>query len=169
MQIYACEKQLRQMKIFALQCRLDLHFISTLKFQEVFRYFKTLIIKFHCLISSLFLVIVQFKKKIFGWFLILTLKTKYCTRTPSASTPLLACISSAICFCFSSVCWSTSCWSNCCCILLTFELFLLTILLLLLFSSSLTLVFGDTLSESRMMVPLRVAVAFGGGVAGFDE
>lgn len=100
---------------------------------------------------------------------VLTLKTKYCTRTPNASTPLLACVSSASCFCFSADCWSTSCWSICCCILLPFALllFLLTILLLLLFSGSFNLAFGETLSASRMMVPFRLV--FGGGVAGFDE
>jgi hypothetical protein len=52
--------------------------------------------------------------------------------------------------------------------LAAFELFLLTILLLLLFSSSLTLLFGDTFSGSMMMEPLRADV-LGGGVAGFDE
>lgn len=122
---------------------------------------KTSVIKLHCSISRRFLVEVKCS--------VLTLKTKYCTKTPNASTPLLACSSSAICFCLSNVCWSTSCWSICCCVLLAFdELFLLTILLLLLFSNSLTLVFDETLSVSRMMVPFRLEL-FGGGVAGFDE
>lgn len=132
-----------------------LHF-AILKILEIL----PLIIKFHCFVWSILMIKV--------WLRILTLKTKYCTRTPKASVPLLACSSSTICFCFSSDCWSTSCWSICCCILLAFELFLLTILLLLLFSSSLTLDLGDTLSDSRITDPLR-AELFGGGVAGFDE
>lgn len=91
---------------------------------------------------------------------VLTLNTRYCTSTPNASTPLLACKNSIVCFWFSTVCWSIICWSNCSfCILVTFVLFLLTILLLLLFSNSFIFAFGDTFNASFT----RFIVADGGG------